>query len=112
MYESSVQTTGPVFGDCRPQHSPGIVTRETEMRQVCSRPRSSFPVASAVQTLRVSLIDVAGGHPPASPVLTLIHNMHDDVSLLHMSLDTWVIKQVPCVDAPKSTATCSKKRHR
>ena len=81
--ESSVKTIGSISDDCRPQQFPGIVTRETEMRQVCSRARSTSLVASAVQTLRVSLIDVAtsktSAHPPASPVLTVIRNMHDDI---------------------------------
>ena len=46
--ESSLQTIRSVSGDRRPQHFLGTATRETEMKQVCSRAHSSFPVASAV----------------------------------------------------------------
>ena len=80
---SDVRKIESVSGVRRPQHLPRIVTRENDMRQVCSRARSSFPIASAVQTLRVSLIDAAtnetSGHPPASPLLTVICNMNDDI---------------------------------
>ena len=96
MRERSVRTIGSVSADRRSQHFPGIVTRETEMMQRCSRARSSSPVASAVQTLRVSLINATAnktsGHPPLSPVLTVICNMPDDIRLLNKTLETWVIR--------------------
>ena len=41
MCECSVQTIGS--GDRRPQHFPRTATRETDMRHVSSRARSSFP---------------------------------------------------------------------
>ena len=43
MCECSVQTIGSVSGDRRPQHFPRTATRETGMRHVSSRARSSFP---------------------------------------------------------------------
>ena len=58
MRENSVHKIGSVSGDRSPRHFPWTVTREAEMRQMCSA-STSFFVASAVQTLSISLIDVA-----------------------------------------------------
>ena len=109
MCEGCAQTIWTVSGHCWPQQFFGVATRKTEMREVCLRALFCCPMASAIQTFRVAVVDVAAdeasGHPPTSPELTMIH------VCWHAFAQQGHSKLVPCVDAPKPTVACFCHRH-
>ena len=68
MRDSSVQTTGMVSGDRRPQHFLGTATRETEME--------------------------AGVFASTFVFSRGICNMSDDIRLLNKTPETWMIQKL------------------